>query len=241
MFLADSPGLIYSWWQNCKSVFDLLRYHSETQRWQKTGYGGLQVKAFSTTGGRKALRQTQRNNWDTSEDSLINSSYLLFSLTLVPSYKRWDIKSSNFWNLKTNEQLQVFLLFSFFPSQTIFHVINRHTGKAVSTRFYGDSMVVFHHINSYEADDHVVFDLISYKNSNLYDMFYIQNMKQETGNFIESNKNFSPPVCQRFVLPLNVHRVQTDCKTHRFPLVRCTQCVCNEFGVVYVPGISQRI
>ncbi|XP_033471786.1 beta,beta-carotene 15,15'-dioxygenase [Epinephelus lanceolatus] len=88
---------------------------------------------------------------------------------------------------------------------TLFHVINRKTGKAVSTRFYGDALVVFHHINAYEADGHVVFDLIAYKNSNLYDMFYIQNMKQETSSFIESNKNFSPPVCQRFVLPLDVN------------------------------------
>ncbi|XP_042369279.1 beta-carotene oxygenase 1, like [Plectropomus leopardus] len=89
---------------------------------------------------------------------------------------------------------------------TLFHVINRKTGKAVSTRFYGDAMVVFHHINAYEADGHVVFDLISYKNSNLYDMFYIQNLRQGTSNFIESNKHFSPPVCQRFVLPLSVHK-----------------------------------
>lgn len=89
----------------------------------------------------------------------------------------------------------------------MFHVINRKTGKAVSTRFYGDALVVFHHINAYEADGHVVFDLIAYKNSNLYDMFYIQNMRQETSSFIESNKNFSPPVCQRFVLPLDVNEV----------------------------------
>ncbi|XP_028255559.1 beta,beta-carotene 15,15'-dioxygenase [Parambassis ranga] len=89
---------------------------------------------------------------------------------------------------------------------TLFHVINRVTGKATSIRFYGDALVVFHHINAYEEDGHVVFDLISYKDSNLYDMFFIQNMKQETGSFIKSNKTFSPPVCQRFVLPINVHK-----------------------------------
>lgn len=89
---------------------------------------------------------------------------------------------------------------------TLFHVINKKTGKAISTRFYGDALVVFHHINAYEDDGHVVFDLISYEDSNLYDMFYIQNMRQETSSFIQSNKRFSPPVCKRFVLPLNVHK-----------------------------------
>ncbi|XP_029282574.1 beta,beta-carotene 15,15'-dioxygenase [Cottoperca gobio] len=89
---------------------------------------------------------------------------------------------------------------------TLFHVINRKTGKAMSTHFYGDALVVFHHINAYEADDHVVFDLISYTNSNLYDMFYIHNMRQDTGSFMESNKNVPMPVCQRFVLPLDVNK-----------------------------------
>lgn len=80
----------------------------------------------------------------------------------------------------------------------------------MSTRFYGDALVVFHHLNAYEADGHVVFDLITYKDSNLYDMFYIQTLKQETGSFSQPNKRFSPPVCQRFVLPLNINKVQSD-------------------------------
>lgn len=93
----------------------------------------------------------------------------------------------------------------------MFHVINRTTGKAVSTRFYGDALVVFHHINAYEADGHLVFDLISYKDSSLYDMFYIQNLKRDMSSFVESNKNsFATPTCQRFVLPLNVNKVQLE-------------------------------
>ncbi|XP_076143131.1 beta,beta-carotene 15,15'-dioxygenase [Alosa pseudoharengus] len=89
---------------------------------------------------------------------------------------------------------------------TVFHLINRKTGKAVSTKFYGDPFVVFHHINAYEENGHVVFDLITYKDSNLYDMFYIDNLKQDTEKFIESHKIFSPPVCQRFALPITVEK-----------------------------------
>ncbi|XP_060888467.1 beta,beta-carotene 15,15'-dioxygenase [Labrus mixtus] len=89
---------------------------------------------------------------------------------------------------------------------TLFHVVNRKTGKAVSTRFYGDAFVVFHHINAYEDDGHVVFDLITYKDSNLYEMFYIQNMRQAAENLVEANEKFSPPICKRFVLPLNVQQ-----------------------------------
>ncbi|TNM94090.1 hypothetical protein fugu_002266 [Takifugu bimaculatus] len=80
-------------------------------------------------------------------------------------------------------------------------------GKAVSTRFYGDALVVFHHINAYEDDGHLVCDLITYSDSSLYDMFYIRNVKQDTSNFVQSNQSFCPPVCKRFVFPLNVNKV----------------------------------
>lgn len=96
-------------------------------------------------------------------------------------------------------------LFALF--QTLFHVVNKKTGNPVSTRYYGDALVVFHHVNAYEEQDHVVFDLISYKDTNLYDMFFIENMTQDTGRLIEANKCFNPPVCQRFVLPLHISKV----------------------------------
>jgi len=87
---------------------------------------------------------------------------------------------------------------------TWFHLVNRKTGKAVSTRYHGDALVVFHHLNAYEEDGHVVFDMITYKDSNLYDMFYIENMTQNTEDLIKSNQVYAPPISQRFVLPVNV-------------------------------------
>lgn len=69
-------------------------------------------------------------------------------------------------------------------------------------------MVVFHHINAYEDGSHLVCDLISYSDSSLYDMFYIRNLRQDTSAFIQSNHTFSPPVCKRFVFPLDANKVQ---------------------------------
>lgn len=93
--------------------------------------------------------------------------------------------------------------------QTFFHVINRSTGKAVSSRFHGDALVLFHHINTYEDGGHLVCDLIAYSDSSLYDLFYIRNVRQDTSTFINSNQSFSPPVCKRFVLPLDVNKVRS--------------------------------
>uniref|UniRef100_A0AAR2JVF1 Beta-carotene oxygenase 1, like n=1 Tax=Pygocentrus nattereri TaxID=42514 RepID=A0AAR2JVF1_PYGNA len=83
---------------------------------------------------------------------------------------------------------------------TLFHLIDRKTGKAVDTKFYGDAFVVFHHINAYEENGHVVFDLITFKDASLYDMFYMENMKKEIQ---EEGKTIPPPVSQRFVIPIN--------------------------------------
>uniref|UniRef100_A0A4W6C3X6 Beta-carotene oxygenase 1, like n=1 Tax=Lates calcarifer TaxID=8187 RepID=A0A4W6C3X6_LATCA len=103
---------------------------------------------------------------------------------------------------------------------TLFHVINRNTGKKVSTRFYADALVVFHHINAYET-------------ATCTTMFYIQNMKQETDSFIDSNKKFSPPVCQRFVLPLSIHK-ESPRGTNLVTLTDTTaQAVVQEDGSVY--------
>lgn len=76
----------------------------------------------------------------------------------------------------------------------------------MSTKFYTDALVVFHHINAYEDNGHVVFDMITYEDSSLYDMFYLENLRQDTEQLIE-RKVFTPPVCQRFVLPLGVDKV----------------------------------
>ncbi|XP_053710037.1 beta,beta-carotene 15,15'-dioxygenase isoform X4 [Synchiropus splendidus] len=89
---------------------------------------------------------------------------------------------------------------------TVFNIIDKKSGKRSATTFCGDALVVFHHINAYEEAGHVVVDLISYKDSNLYDMFYLHNLRQETKDFIEDASQFSPPTCQRFVLPLQSHQ-----------------------------------
>ncbi|XP_051994656.1 beta,beta-carotene 15,15'-dioxygenase-like [Xyrauchen texanus] len=90
----------------------------------------------------------------------------------------------------------------------VIHLVNRKTGKTVSTMYITDAFAVFHHINAYEEDGHVVFDLITYQDSNLYDMFYLKNMKQDVDKFMYTNKDYSQPTCQWFVLPVNIGKVK---------------------------------
>lgn len=55
-------------------------------------------------------------------------------------------------------------------------------------------------------------DLITYGDSSLYDMFYIRNVRRDTDEFVQSNQSFSPPVCKRFVFPLDVDKVPSEQK-----------------------------
>lgn len=58
-------------------------------------------------------------------------------------------------------------------------------------------MVVYHHVNAFEEDGHVIFDVIAYDDPSLYDMFYMDKLKEQS-----ASNTFVLPKYKRFVLPL---------------------------------------
>lgn len=83
-------------------------------------------------------------------------------------------------------------------------MIDRKTGKEVEIKYHTGSMIVYHHVNAYEEDGHLVFDVIAYKDSSLYDMFYLSKLKEDTG---KPDENYSKPNYKRFALPLTADKV----------------------------------
>ncbi|XP_047424328.1 beta,beta-carotene 15,15'-dioxygenase [Mugil cephalus] len=83
---------------------------------------------------------------------------------------------------------------------TLIHLIERKTGKEVETKFYTGAMVVYHHVNAFEDDGHVVFDVIAYNDTSLYEMFYMSKLKKGTGSH---DSNYSKPSYRRFTLPVH--------------------------------------
>lgn len=67
------------------------------------------------------------------------------------------------------------------------------------TKFYTDPMVVFHHVNAYEEDGCLLFDVVAYEDSSLYQLFYLANLNQD---FEEHSRLTSVPVLRRFAVPL---------------------------------------
>uniref|UniRef100_A0A7N6BVG0 Beta-carotene oxygenase 1 n=1 Tax=Anabas testudineus TaxID=64144 RepID=A0A7N6BVG0_ANATE len=77
---------------------------------------------------------------------------------------------------------------------TLIHLIDRKTGKEVETKYFTGAMVVYHHVNAFEEDGNVVFDVIAYDDNKLYDMFYL---KKKTEASVYSKSSY-----RRFVLPI---------------------------------------
>lgn len=74
----------------------------------------------------------------------------------------------------------------------------------METKFYTEAVIVHHHVNAYEDDGHVIFDVIAYKDNSLYDMFYLSKLKE---NAEVQDEAYCKPVYKRFVLPLHSDKV----------------------------------
>ncbi|XP_012860604.1 beta,beta-carotene 15,15'-dioxygenase [Echinops telfairi] len=87
--------------------------------------------------------------------------------------------------------------------KTHIHIIDQRTRKPVVTKYYTDPMVVFHHVNAYEEDGCILFDVIAYKDSSLYQLFYMANLNRD---FAENSRLTSIPTLKRFAVPLHVDK-----------------------------------
>lgn len=88
--------------------------------------------------------------------------------------------------------------------QTYIHIIDQRTRKPVPIKFYTDPMVVFHHVNAYEEDGVLLFDVIAYEDNRLYDCFYLANLSRDIE---ESSRSIPVSALKRFAVPLRTDKV----------------------------------
>lgn len=90
--------------------------------------------------------------------------------------------------------------------QNIFHVIRRDTGEELPTRYVSkNSFFVFHHINAYEEDGHLVVDMCSGDDGGIVPGLYISAMKALLHPGNEDAKRMGVHT-RRYVLPLDVRK-----------------------------------
>ncbi|KAG8184810.1 hypothetical protein JTE90_001507 [Oedothorax gibbosus] len=86
-------------------------------------------------------------------------------------------------------------------ASTRFHVIKRSNNQLLDTKFVAKSLFVFHHINAYEVDNHLIVDLCGYDNGDIMNSMYFKALEDM---FYNRNKGSEPILSssRRYVLNL---------------------------------------
>ena len=80
-------------------------------------------------------------------------------------------------------------------------VIDRRTGKVLPTTYTAPPILLFHHINAWEEDDHLVIDFSGTIHGTQYSCFFFSNLRKSDN---DPSKIFPDSKACRLVLPLKV-------------------------------------
>ncbi|XP_066514617.1 carotenoid-cleaving dioxygenase, mitochondrial [Hoplias malabaricus] len=90
--------------------------------------------------------------------------------------------------------------------ETVFHLINKHTGKVSPVKYHTKALSTFHQINAFEEDGFLMVDMCCSDSGQAINNFLIQNLRKsgEALDAVYNSLDRSFP--RRFVLPLNISR-----------------------------------
>ncbi|XP_078028524.1 carotenoid-cleaving dioxygenase, mitochondrial isoform X2 [Epinephelus lanceolatus] len=89
--------------------------------------------------------------------------------------------------------------------ETVFHVINKHTGEVSAVKYHAKAMATFHQINAFEEDGFLMVDLCCQDDGEAINNYLLQNLRKSGEALDEVYNTLSRPLPRRFVLPLNVN------------------------------------
>lgn len=83
--------------------------------------------------------------------------------------------------------------------KTRFRIVRRSDGAEVTDiKYFSDAFMIFHHINSYEEDGHLIVDMCCYKNGDVMKNLYMKSIEDQTTEPLLENS------ARRYVLPLSI-------------------------------------
>ncbi|KAK0154714.1 Beta,beta-carotene 9',10'-oxygenase [Merluccius polli] len=97
------------------------------------------------------------------------------------------------------------------PKQdTVFHLVDKHTGQASAVRYHTKAISTFHQINAFEEDGFLMLDMCCSDDGQAINNYLIQNLRQ-SGDALDQVYNTMTRVFpRRFVLPLAVLCLHED-------------------------------
>uniref|UniRef100_A0A3B4A5V8 Uncharacterized protein n=1 Tax=Periophthalmus magnuspinnatus TaxID=409849 RepID=A0A3B4A5V8_9GOBI len=100
-----------------------------------------------------------------------------------------SISDSIYWDPKLN---------------TIFHVINKQTGKVISVKYLAKPLSTFHQINAYEEGGLLILDMCVSDDGKAINNYNVQNLRKSGEALDEVYNTLCRVFPRRFVLPLNI-------------------------------------
>ncbi|XP_048098900.1 beta-carotene 15, 15-dioxygenase 2, like isoform X2 [Alosa alosa] len=106
--------------------------------------------------------------------------------------------------------------------ETIFHVVDKRTGKESKVTYYGNAMFTLHQINAYEDQGQLVMDMCCGDDGAVIGDFTLENLSKASGEELDKFYNgLCTNLPRRYVLPLDVND-QTPVNENMVTLPFCT-------------------
>ncbi|XP_017287496.1 beta,beta-carotene 9',10'-oxygenase [Kryptolebias marmoratus] len=88
--------------------------------------------------------------------------------------------------------------------ETVFHLVNKHTGEVIPVKYHAKALSTFHQINAFEEDGFLVVDMCCSDSGQAISNYLIQNLRKSGEALDQVYKTSDRVFPLRFVLPLNV-------------------------------------
>ncbi|XP_030648615.1 beta,beta-carotene 9',10'-oxygenase [Chanos chanos] len=88
--------------------------------------------------------------------------------------------------------------------ETVFHLIDKHTGKESRVKYHCKAMSTFHQINAFEQEGFLMVDLCCSDNGEAINNYLIQNLRKSGEALDKVYSTMARVFPRRFVLPLNI-------------------------------------
>uniref|UniRef100_A0A665UBM7 Carotenoid-cleaving dioxygenase, mitochondrial n=1 Tax=Echeneis naucrates TaxID=173247 RepID=A0A665UBM7_ECHNA len=88
--------------------------------------------------------------------------------------------------------------------ETVFHLVDKHTGEVSSVKYHTKAISVFHQINAFEEDGFLMLDICCSDDGQAINNYLIQNLRKSGDALDKVYNTLCRTFPRRFVLPLNV-------------------------------------
>uniref|UniRef100_A0A7N8XF00 Carotenoid-cleaving dioxygenase, mitochondrial n=1 Tax=Mastacembelus armatus TaxID=205130 RepID=A0A7N8XF00_9TELE len=88
--------------------------------------------------------------------------------------------------------------------ETVFHLVDKHTGEISSVKYYTNAICVFHQINAFEEGGFLMLDMCCSDDGQNINNYLIQNLRKSGEALDEVYNTICRTFPRRFVLPLDV-------------------------------------